>query len=231
MAGTLERGTSLILSVSALFFVALLAKRELFDVRSGRALPRQASGPPERVRNWDELRSHAIPVQFPRSKVTVMEFADLECPACKQFHTRLKQTAAELGADVGLFLIHYPLSTHRFAKLAARALECADAQGGAARFTDVAYAKQDSFGLKPWTEYASEAGISDTTRFSICVRDTSQIQRIEEGRRLGEEMKLQGTPVVMVNGWRFQNVPNDTELKNTIQKLMIGESPLGMIDH
>jgi protein-disulfide isomerase len=124
-------------------------------------------------------------------------------------------------------MVHFPLSMHRFAKPAARALECAYTSGAAARFVDVAFAKQDSFGLKPWVGYAVEAGVRDTSAFSFCVKDTSRIKRIDEGRRLGEAMNLQGTPGIVINGWQFQGVPNDAQLRGAIKALAAGDAPPG----
>jgi len=122
-------------------------------------------------------------------------------------------------------MVHYPLSMHRFALPAARALECASSLGAAARFVDAAYAKQDSFGLKPWVGYAQEAGVGDTLAFSACLRDTARVERVEKGRRLGDSMKVRGTPVVIINGWRFSSVPNDNVLRETIKALMVGKPP------
>jgi protein-disulfide isomerase len=226
MSDKIERVLSVALTAAALFFAVILAKREFFD-DDGRHLPGEESGPPKRVSNWAELRASGLTLWAPKSAVSVVEFADLECPACKQFHARLKETAAELHTPIGLIMVHFPLSVHRFAKPAARALECAYSSGAGARFVDVAYAKQDSFGLKPWLEYAKEAGIHDTSAFAWCVQDTARIQRVEEGRRLGEAMKLQGTPAIVINGWQFRGVPNDAQLRAAIKALSHGQAPPG----
>ncbi len=224
--GKLERVTSLVLTLCAIFFVGLLAKREFFD-RGVRAPQSQGSDVPVQVANWNELLAQAIPIRSPDAPVVVMEFADLECPACKRFNSRLEETVRDLHADVGLVMLHFPLPMHRFAKPAARALECASSMGAGAQFVDIAYAKQDSFGLKPWTGYAQEAGIEDTVAYSACVRDTTRIERVERGLRLGESLKLRGTPSVIINGWRFPTVPSDDQLRETIKALMAGRTPPG----
>ena len=220
-SGKLERAMTMVLTLCAVLFAAILIKREFLD---GGA-PAERSTVPERIANWDELRANGIPLRSPEAKVVVVEFADLECPACKQFHTRLEKAAAELDTDVGLVMLHFPLDTHRFARPAARALECAAAAGAAARFVDLAYAKQDSFGLKPWTGYAAEAGVRDTVAFAACARETAPVERVERGRRIGEAMDLHGTPAVIINGWRFPSPPNDSQLRGAIKALMAGKEP------
>lgn len=226
MSGKAERAMSLVLTVCAVVFAVILIKREFIDRDPG-TLPRQESAAPEQVANWQELRSRGLSLGSPSAAIIVVEFADLECPACKTFHMRLKKTAADLRVDVGLVIVHYPLSIHRFARPAARALECANSLGAGARFVDVAYAKQDSFGLKSWASYAQEAGVRDTATFAACARDTARVERVEQGRLLGESMKVRGTPLVIINGWRFSNVPNDTDLREIIKALMRGEPPPG----
>jgi protein-disulfide isomerase len=157
--------------------------------------------------------------------LVVVEFADLECPSCKRFHTRLKQVEAELRTEISSVLLHYPLSNHRFAMPAARALECADRSGAAERFVAAAYAKQDSFGLKPWSGYAGDAGISDTASFVACTRETGPVPRVERGLRLGKAMDIQGTPLIIINGWRFQSPPGDQYLREVVHALLEGKPP------
>jgi protein-disulfide isomerase len=224
--GKLERAMTMVLTLCAVLFAAILVKREFLDGDT-RAVYAERSTVPERVDNWDELRANGLALHSPAAPVVVVEFADLECPACKQFHTRLKDAAADLDTDVGLVMVHFPLATHRFARPAARALECAHAAGAGARFVDVAYAKQDSFGLKPWTGYAAEAGVRDTAAFAACASDTAPVARVDNGRRLGESMDLTGTPTVIINGWRFPTVPNDTQLRAALKALMAGKAPPG----
>lgn len=226
MSERVERVTSVVLTACAVLFTGILVKREFFEPARGAAAGVE-SAPPERVANWNELLANGVTVRSPKAPVVVVEFADLECPACKQFHNRLKTAANDLHADVGLVLVHFPLSTHRFSRQVARALECATTLGAAAPFVDVAYAKQDSFGLKPWVAYAQEAGIRDTVAFGGCVRDTARVARVEQGRKLGESMDIHGTPLVLINGWRFANVPTEMQLRGAIKALLQGQAPPG----
>ncbi|MBW3655682.1 MAG: DsbA family protein [Gemmatimonadetes bacterium] len=222
--GKLERAMTMVLTLCAVLFAAILVKREFLDGNAPVTYA-ERSTVPERVGNWDELLANGIALRSPGARVVVVEFADLECPACRQFHMRLDKAAADLNTEVGLVMLHFPLNTHRFAQPAARALECAAAAGAAARFVDVAYAKQDSFGLKPWTGYAAEAGVRDTVAFAACARDTAPVERVERGRRIGEGMDLRGTPMVIINGWRFPSPPSDTQLRGAIKALIAGKPP------
>lgn len=224
MSEKLERAISLILAVSAIIFAGILGRRELIERAPSSAFADETK-PPQFVPNWEELKSSSVPIWSPTASVTVLEFADLECPACKQFHARLKATVASLHEDVGLLFVHYPLSIHRFAKQASRALECAASTGRSAKFIEVAYANQDSFGLKPWSALAREAGVRDTAAFGACVSDTTKLSRLEKGQLLGDSLTIHGTPSVIINGWRFYHVPQEAELREAIRALRAGKLP------
>jgi protein-disulfide isomerase len=226
MSGKFERALSLVLAVSAVVFVGILMRRELIGNPPLSDFADQ-SKPPEFVSNWEELKSNSVQIWAPTATVTVLEFADLECPACKQFHARLKEAVASMHENVGLLFVHYPLSIHRFAKQASRALECAARTGRSANFVDIAYAKQDSFGLKPWQALAREAGVVDTLAFGACVADTTDVPRLQKGRLLGESLTIHGTPAVIINGWRFYHVPQGAELRDAILALRAGKPPPG----
>jgi protein-disulfide isomerase len=63
--------------------------------------------------------------------VTVVEFADFECPFCQAVEPTLAALSAEYGDDLRLVFRHLPLVQHPHAEHAAIATECAFAQGEA----------------------------------------------------------------------------------------------------
>jgi len=66
----------------------------------------------------------------PNAKVTLVEYADFECPYCVRFYTNtMKQLLADYGNQVRFTFRNYPLSFHTNAKPAAEAYECAVEQG------------------------------------------------------------------------------------------------------
>ena len=131
----------------------------------------------------------------------------------------VRRAEKKYGDRVSHTFIHYPVLSHRFALSAGRAAECANNQDKFAAFVDVIFAKQDSLGLKTWIEYAREAGVSDTARFSSCSLDTAPIRRVETGRQLGERNRLTGTPTVIVNGWRLPGTPSEARLFSLIDSV------------
>lgn len=184
------------------------------------------SGPPERVAQWATVSVIGVsdgPVEAP---VHIVELADLECSFCKRFHEVLSRAKAQFPERIRVTWIHHPLTTHRFARPAARASECARASGRFQEFVDAVFAKQDSLGLRSWTAYAVEAGVSDTADFHRCAGVTGTIARIEDGLRLGAAIGVRGTPTVLLNGWKYQSPPSDSLLFRTIREVLKGGDPL-----
>ncbi|MDE2031316.1 MAG: thioredoxin domain-containing protein [Patescibacteria group bacterium] len=55
----------------------------------------------------------------PNAPVTIIEYADFECPYCKQFHPILKQIVDESNNNVRWIYRHFPIHQHSFEELVA----------------------------------------------------------------------------------------------------------------
>lgn len=137
----------------------------------------------------------------PDSNVTVMEFADLQCPACRAAHMLIqKPIMAKYGSKIRYVFKHFPLQTlHPYALEAAQAAECAADQGKFWEFVDKDYEEQDKLNSAQLRTWAKELGM-DTDLFDRCIR--SHIKRsfilgeYDEGVKGG----VQGTPTFFVDG-------------------------------
>jgi protein-disulfide isomerase len=78
----------------------------------------------------------------PNAKIIIVEYSDLECPFCKQFHNTMHQIISN-NPDVAWVYRHYPIpQLHPKAFHEAEATECAWEQGGNDAFwkyTDTIY--------------------------------------------------------------------------------------------
>lgn len=63
------------------------------------------------------------------------------------------------------------------------------------------------------------------TRFSSCTGETSEIAIVEAGVKLAEQMGINATPTVFVNGWRYRGCLTPTGLERIIQALRAGKRP------
>ncbi len=161
-----------------------------------------------------------------RAAVRVLVFNDLECPFCARFHETLRQVASGHPESVSVGFVHYPIPTHRFARPAAIAAECAGKRGRFEEMVRTVFAKQDSIGLLPWSALALNAGVVDTTSFKQCLsRPIAEFPSIAEGTQLGHSFGVRGTPTVFVNGWRLSAAPDSIELERVVSSLEKGKLP------
>jgi protein-disulfide isomerase len=174
----------------------------------------------EQQRDWATYARVGQRLGPPDGKVTLVEFSDFQCPACGAFEKRLTEIRRRYPTELTVVYRHYPLGIHVAAMPAARASECAAAQGRFAPMHDALFAERDSLGRIPWVHYADRAGISDLPRFEQCMADTMPVPAIardvEDGNRLG----IRGTPTLLIDGLKITGaVPSDT-LDTIVQRAL-----------
>ena len=158
----------------------------------------------------------------PDAAIVIVEFSDLQCPACRFAVGPVKDLLKLYGQDTRLIFKHYPLSQHRLAWPAAVAAECAGRQGKFWEFHDLAYDKQLQWApppplgapeaLKPvspdepykkeFDSYAKGLGL-DMAAFASCLKDPSISSLIEKDRKDAEDRWVLSTPTFFINGKRF----------------------------
>jgi protein-disulfide isomerase len=130
--------------------------------------------------------------------VTVVEFADFQCPYCRNVQPALQQVLAAYPDDVRLVFRHYPLPFHERARPAARAAACAFAQG---RFWEMAArvwaSTLDDVAL---AADAADAGVEDLEAWTACLGAPATEAAIDADVALGDSAGVPGTPTFFVNG-------------------------------
>ena len=206
----------------ALLTTGLLVRREFFAPQDRSPV----ASPPRFISDWQSnlgtgvlMGSHTAPVQ-------IMEFGDFECPFCATFAATLRTIRERYPDKVAVDFFEFPIRGHRFALPAARVAECAGAQGRFEAMYEALYEDQESLGLKPWSQYATQAGISDIPRFKKCSAETGPLERVGRGQTLGNAWGVRGTPTVVVNGWMFAEPPTLEKMDAAVKRIMNGKSPV-----
>lgn len=195
--------------------------REFFETRQASSSAENQVAPAKKFReNWKELLAAGERIGPADAPVTLVEFGDFECPACKAFHETVSQVSARMGDSIALIYIHYPLPMHRFAIPSANAAECAREQGRFAEMSNLLYAKQDSLGLIPFVDLARRAGVARMTDFELCTRSSRPNVRIDAGRSAGDSIQLRATPTFLVNGWEYVGALNSEHLRVAIDEAL-----------
>jgi protein-disulfide isomerase len=132
--------------------------------------------------------------------VTVVEYADFECPYCGQAEAAVQRFL--LDADVRFVWRHLPLTdVHPHAQLAAEAAEAASAQGAFWPMHDLLLARQDSLQPTDLLRHAEELGL-DRAQFSDDLRRHVHAARIAQDVESADLSGVSGTPTFFINGQR-----------------------------
>jgi len=146
--------------------------------------------------------------------VTIVEFGDLQCPACKRAQPTIEKLLTEVP-NARLIFQQFPLTQlHRWAMTAAKYGLCVAKQNNDAywKFIDTVYQHQDE--LQQQTEeevapklkqYAGEAGVN-AEQVQQCTNDPSIGVKINDSIELGRKMDVTGTPTIYVGGRKIGNV-------------------------
>jgi protein-disulfide isomerase len=196
----------------------------LIEQRFRRDKPTE-TGRVELIKDWEQRAARAAsPVDTTQGLVKVYVFTDFECPFCARMDSALSAVQVKNRGVISRFVVHYPLSSHRFARHAATAFECAAAQDRASAMHSVLYRRQNQFGLVGWAGLALQAGVRDTAAFSRCFGDSRTDARIDAGIAFARELAVAQTPVVVVGGWLL-NPATPEGVERAIDAALAGTTP------
>ncbi|RYE91948.1 MAG: hypothetical protein EOO75_07785 [Myxococcales bacterium] len=183
----------------------LPAARQLVrDVREGR--PRElvvegykARFDAERQKNIDLTDT---PQKGPAAApVTIVEWADFECPFCRQAAPIIESMVDRFPNKVRFFFKAYPLSMHPHAEPASRAAFAALNQG---KFWEMHHRLFTATALEPTDleKYAKELGL-DLAKYKADMDSPATAARVARDKKQGDQAGLQGTPLIIINGREF----------------------------
>jgi predicted DsbA family dithiol-disulfide isomerase len=132
--------------------------------------------------------------------ITVVEFADFQCPYCRQAQDTLHAIMAKYPQDVRLVFRELPLtSVHPNALGAARAAVCADRQGMFWPMHDAMYGDQNALGDTALRDTAKRIGL-DMEAFAACLSAKATTDVITADMKTADELNIGTTPFFLVNG-------------------------------
>jgi protein-disulfide isomerase len=143
------------------------------------------------------------PVMGSGGAVTLVEFADFECPMCAATTPTLKDVVGSLGGKVKLVFKHFPLKGHRNSVNAALAAVVANAHGKFWGMADLLFKNIDDHESKSLESYAKQVGIP-LDAFRAGLKDPATLKQLEKDKDLGLALGVRATPSLFVNGREFK---------------------------
>jgi len=132
--------------------------------------------------------------------VTIVEFADFECPFCGGFYPTLKLIEKNYADKVRLVYRQFPLTNmHPNAQKAAEASLCANEQGRFWEYYDALFSDQSRLSVPALKQTAQTLGLNSAA-FNTCLDSGKHAATIQKDRDEARKIGVSGTPTVFING-------------------------------
>lgn len=157
------------------------------------------------------------------AKVTVIEFADFQCPFCGKWFTESEGNLIKDYVNTGKVKFYY----RHFAFLgqesnwAAEASECANDQGKFWEYHDYLFSNQKGenqgqFSKDNLKKFAATLGLN-TTDFNNCVDTDKYAKKITDAVAYGQGVGVSGTPATFINGQMVSGAVSYSQFKTTVE--------------
>jgi protein-disulfide isomerase len=184
---------------------------------------------------WGRVNMGAVnlddrPTQGPAdAPVTIVEFADFECPFCAHAFSVLETLVnTTYKGKVKVIFKAYPLNVHPWAIKAAAAAECARLQNPAT-FWDFAryfYTNQGSINVKNLQDNVDKLARQtklDAPSLKACMDSPQTDARIKQDQSDGNTIHVTSTPTFFVNGIPIVGLPDGKVLEYVINSELAGK--------
>ena len=153
------------------------------------------------------IKTKDVPSLGPtHAPVTVVEYADLQCPGCARLHEFLeKDFVPKYGDKVRVIFKEFPLPMHDWSATAALANECAYQIDPPMflGYRTLIFANQNAINASNVREQllklGDQAGV-DRTKLAACIDSKASLSRVEASSQEGQDLGINKTPTTFVNG-------------------------------
>jgi len=151
-----------------------------------------------------------------KAAVTLVEFADYECPYCQKVALDVKKLQADYGDRVAFTFKDFPLPMHTRAEKAAEASRCASKQGKFWEFHDELFHSRelDVDQLKA----QARALKLDSAAFDKCLDSGEEAAAVEKDRKEGVRLGITGTPSFFINGHFLSGALDYAALRQIVEQ-------------
>ena len=155
----------------------------------------------------------------PKAPVTIVEFADFQCPFCQSVEPTLKKLLEKYDGRVRLAYRDLPLrEIHPQAELAAEASRCAGEQGKFWEYHDLLFQNQSRLDRNGLIEQARNRKL-DEKQFDSCLDGGKYKAQVDEDRQAGLRAGVDGTPGFFING----NMLGGNQPQESFEKIIEAE--------
>jgi protein-disulfide isomerase len=157
--------------------------------------------------------------------VTIVEFGDLECPACKAAQPNITKLMEE-EPKVRLVYQNYPLEQiHKWALTGAKYLDCLGRQNNDVvwKFIATVYDNQAEINEQNagqmLNSYVKQSG-GDADAVAACVAKPETEKRVRDSMALAQSLDVTSTPTFFINGRRIVGFSNNSTPYDVVKEMV-----------
>ncbi len=135
----------------------------------------------------------------PTAPVTIVEFADFECPVCKENAPVLRELRELYKDQIRFVYRDFPLSSHPLARPAAEAAHCAHEQGQFWAYHDALFTQAPDLKPSGYAALAGRLGLNQA-EFTSCLDGPRAKAAVARDLAEAQGLGLSGTPTFFING-------------------------------
>ncbi len=197
----------------------------VYSARRGSEGAPRLAGPAPAVPVTDNFRGFTLGSDS--APIEITEYSDFECPWCASFAAVqmpvVRQQLIATGKVRWRFR-EFPLSSHKYSRLAALAAQCAGEQGKFWEMHDQIFTHHEwaQTGKDPSGVFhgsAKDIGL-DLAKYDACVESQRYAGRVEASYQEGEARDVQATPTFFIDGRKFQGNPTSDAFKALVDSLI-----------
>jgi protein-disulfide isomerase len=163
------------------------------------------------------------PVYGPEdAEITIVEFADFQCPFCREAALPLRRVLAAYPDDVRLVFRQFPITTlHPMAKRLAESSLCANAQGKFWSFHDQVYftGNNETLRAEDIDPIARAIGL-DIDEYNRCLISGQFKDAVDQDFADGLAVGSRGTPTWVVNGQKVEGYLSESSWKQLVETIL-----------
>ncbi len=174
------------------------------------------------------IRNDSYSIGPTDAKVTLVEFADFECPSCAAEHPIIDQYLKEYAGKVRFVYRYFPLPQHTHAYLAINFAEAAGAQNKFFEMGGAMFEHQDEWGQKPadptdlFVKYAKALGL-DTAKMLPDIKSMKYNDKASRDLADGEALGVNSTPTLFLNGKKQVGILSLATLRELTDQALSGK--------
>ncbi len=175
-----------------------------------------------------ETDLHAQTTDNSEAKLVLIEYSDYQCPTCAYFYPIVEKLKAHYGDRLVVKYRYFPLNSHRYSMLAARAAQAAKNQGEFPEMQKLLFTNQDEWASSSnpqqiFIGYAEQIGLN-MEQFKEDLNSAETQQTVMEQKKEGMARGVRGTPTFIINGEMMVRLPRNYKEFKALLDIYLAEA-------